>query len=53
MLKLEDSTKWNWEELSEAFVNQYSYNTQIEVTISELEDTTQNPKKSFTDFVAR
>lgn len=25
--KLEDSTKWNWEELSEAFVNQYSYNT--------------------------
>ena len=38
--KLEDSTKRNLEELSEAFVNQYSYNTQIEVTISELEATT-------------
>lgn len=51
--KLEDSTKRNWKELSEAFVNQYSYYTQIEVTISELEATTQNPKESFIDFVAR
>ncbi|XP_028108808.1 uncharacterized protein LOC114307614 [Camellia sinensis] len=51
--KLEDSTKRNWEELSEGFVNQYSYNTQIEVTISELEATTQNPKEPFIDFVAR
>ncbi|XP_028072457.1 uncharacterized protein LOC114274678 [Camellia sinensis] len=51
--KLEDSTKQNWEELSKGFVNQYSYNTQIEVTISELEVTTQNPKETFIDFVAR
>ncbi|XP_028077086.1 uncharacterized protein LOC114279096 [Camellia sinensis] len=51
--KLEDSTKQNWEELSDGFVNQYSYNTQIEVTINELEETTQNPKEPFIDFVAR
>ncbi|XP_028112412.1 uncharacterized protein LOC114310559 [Camellia sinensis] len=51
--KLEDSTKWNWKELSEGFVNQYSYNTQIEVTMSELEATTQNPKEPFIDFVTR
>ncbi|XP_028084192.1 uncharacterized protein LOC114285341 [Camellia sinensis] len=51
--KLEDSTKQNWKELSEGFVNQYSYNTQIKVTISELEATTQNPKEPFIDFVAR
>ncbi|XP_028064574.1 uncharacterized protein LOC114267708 [Camellia sinensis] len=51
--KLENSTKRNWEELSETFVNQYSYNTQIEVTVSELEATTQNPKESFIDFAAR
>ncbi|XP_028116877.1 uncharacterized protein LOC114314601 [Camellia sinensis] len=51
--KLEDSTKRNWVELCEGFVNQYSYNTQIEVTISELEATTQNHKEPFIDFVAR
>ncbi|XP_028058154.1 uncharacterized protein LOC114262022 [Camellia sinensis] len=51
--KLEDLTKQNWKELSEGFVNQYSYNTQIEVTISELEATTQNLKEPFIDFMAR
>ncbi|KAL7258524.1 hypothetical protein ACSBR1_004622 [Camellia fascicularis] len=30
--KLEDSVKWSWEEMAEAFITQDSYNTQIEVT---------------------
>lgn len=38
-LKLEDTVKQNWEELAEAFVNQYSYNTQLEMTIQGLEVT--------------
>ena len=37
--KLEDTVKQNWEELAEAFVDQYSYNTQVEMTIQELEAT--------------
>ncbi|XP_028062899.1 uncharacterized protein LOC114266210 [Camellia sinensis] len=51
--KPEDSTKQNWKELSEGFINQYSYNMQIEVTINELGMTTHNPKEPFIDFVAR
>ncbi|KAL7255883.1 hypothetical protein ACSBR1_009928 [Camellia fascicularis] len=34
--KLEDSVKQNWEELAEAFIAQYSYNTQIEITTRDL-----------------
>ncbi|KAL7170636.1 hypothetical protein ACSBR2_035505 [Camellia fascicularis] len=37
--KLEDLVKQNWEELAEAFITQYFYNTQIEVTTRELEAT--------------
>ena len=51
--KLEDSTKQNWEKLSKGFVNQNSYNTQMEVMISELEATSQNLKESFIDFAVR
>ena len=39
--------------MAEAFVAQYSYNTQIEVTTRDLETTRQEPKESFSDFVAR
>ncbi|KAL7230545.1 hypothetical protein ACSBR2_008923 [Camellia fascicularis] len=39
--KLEDSVKRSWEEMAEAFVAQYSYNTQIEVTTRDLEVTRQ------------
>ncbi|KAF5933069.1 hypothetical protein HYC85_029240 [Camellia sinensis] len=51
--KLEDTVKQNWEELAEAFVDQYSYNTQVEMTIQELEATRQNPTEPFVEFVAR
>ncbi|KAF5933264.1 hypothetical protein HYC85_029435 [Camellia sinensis] len=39
------------EEMAEAFVAQYSYNTQIEVTTRDLEVTRQEPKEGFSDFV--
>ncbi|KAF5932817.1 hypothetical protein HYC85_028988 [Camellia sinensis] len=51
--KLEDSVKRSWEEMAEAFVAQYSYNTQIEITTRDLETTRQEPKESFSEFVAR
>ncbi|KAL7202071.1 hypothetical protein ACSBR1_033698 [Camellia fascicularis] len=51
--KLEDSVKRSWEEMAEAFVAQYSYNTQIEITTRDLEMTRQEPKEGFSDFVTR
>ncbi|KAF5932946.1 hypothetical protein HYC85_029117 [Camellia sinensis] len=51
--KLEDSVKRSWEEMAEAFVAQYSYNTQIEITTRDLETMRQDPKESFSEFVAR
>ena len=45
--------KQNWEEMAEAFSEQYSYNTQIEVTTRDLEVTRQEPKEGFSEFVAR
>ncbi|KAL7175885.1 hypothetical protein ACSBR2_029458 [Camellia fascicularis] len=39
--------------MAEAFVAQYSYNTQIEVTNRDLETTRQKPKEGFSDFVTR
>ena len=51
--KLEDTVKQNCEELAEAFVNQDSYNTKVEMTTQEPEATHQNPTESFVEFVAR
>lgn len=51
--KLENKVKQNWEELAESFVNQYSYNTELEITTQDLEATHQNPTESFVKFVAR
>ncbi|KAF5933883.1 hypothetical protein HYC85_030054 [Camellia sinensis] len=45
--------KQSWEEIAEAFIAQYSYNTQIEVTTRDLEVTRQEPKESFSNFVTR
>ena len=39
--------------MAEAFIAQYSYNTQMEITTSDLEITRQEPKESFSDFVTR
>ena len=51
--KLEDEVKRSWDEMAEAFVAQYSYNTQIEITTRDLETTRQEPKETFSDFVTR
>ena len=51
--KLEDEVKRNWDEMSEAFVAQYSYNTQIEITTRDLETTRLEPKEIFSEFVTR
>ncbi|XP_028077599.1 uncharacterized protein LOC114279546 [Camellia sinensis] len=51
--KLEDSVKQSWEEMAEAFIAQYSYNTQIKVTTCDLEATHQEPNEGFLDFVTR
>ncbi|KAF5933059.1 hypothetical protein HYC85_029230 [Camellia sinensis] len=51
--KLEDDVKRNWDEMAEAFILQYSYNTQIEITTRDLETTRQEPKESFSEFVTR
>ncbi|KAF5933378.1 hypothetical protein HYC85_029549 [Camellia sinensis] len=51
--KLENSVKQNWEGLAEAFIAQYSYNTQIEVTTRDLEVTRQEPNEGFSEFVTR
>ena len=39
--------------MAEAFIAQYSYNTQIEITTRDLETTRQEPKESFSEFVTR
>ena len=39
--------------MTEAFITQYSYNTQIEVTTPDLEATRQEPKEGFSNFVTR
>ncbi|KAF5932853.1 hypothetical protein HYC85_029024 [Camellia sinensis] len=51
--KLGDSVKQSWEEMAEAFVAQYSYNTQIEITTRDLETMRQELKESFSEFVTR
>ncbi|KAF5932216.1 hypothetical protein HYC85_028387 [Camellia sinensis] len=51
--KLEDDVKRNWDEMTEAFIIQYSYNTPIEITTRDLKTTGQEPKESFSDFVTR
>ncbi|KAF5932603.1 hypothetical protein HYC85_028774 [Camellia sinensis] len=39
--------------MAEAFIAQYFYNTQIEITTHDLETTRQEPKGSFSEFVTR
>ncbi|GMP26859.1 hypothetical protein CsSME_00003122 [Camellia sinensis var. sinensis] len=49
--KLKDSIKRSWKEMAEAFIFQYSYSTQIEITTRDLEITRQELKEGFSDFV--
>ena len=52
-LSLEDSKTKNWEDIMDAFVAQYSYNTQLDVTLRDLETTRQNFGEAFVDFLSR
>ena len=51
-ISLEDSKTRNWEDIMNAFVAQYNYNTQLDVTLRDLETTRQNSGKSFVDFLS-
>ena len=38
------------EEMTQAFIKQYLYNAQLDVTIHDLETTKKNPNKTFAEF---
>ncbi|XP_058202130.1 uncharacterized protein LOC131316715 [Rhododendron vialii] len=49
-----DFTKYKgWQEIANAFINQYAYNVQIEVTTRDLEMLKQKPNESFANFLTR
>src|SRR3989441_7246538 len=50
---LEKSKKASWLELSKAFLEQFSFNSMMNVGLRELENTTQNPDESFSDYLNR
>ena len=50
---LEITKKKSWEEICEAFVAQFDYGIQLDVTTRELELTKMEPKESFVNFVQR
>lgn len=52
-LNLDISKKKTWEDIGAAFVAQYNYNIQLEMTIRELESTKMGKNESFADFIKR
>ena len=52
-LSLDDSKTRNWKVIMDAFVAQYNYNTQLDVTLRDLQTTRQNSGKHFADFLSR
>ena len=57
------ATKWyytldahvrrDWNELCSSFIKQYGLNSQFEVSLRELQNTTQESDETFTDFLTR
>ena len=45
--------RWDWNELCSIFIEQYGLNSQFEVSLRELQNTTQESYESFTDFLTR
>ena len=43
----------NWDHLCKEFLNQYSYNTDLLITLRDLELLKQKEKEWFTDYLAR
>ncbi|XP_058189172.1 uncharacterized protein LOC131306766 [Rhododendron vialii] len=52
-LSFDVSKRRTWEDIGAAFVLQYNYNSQLEMTTRELESTNMEAKKSFVDFIKR
>ena len=52
-LNLDISKKRTWEDIGAAFVAQYNYNIQLEMTVRELKSTKIGKNESFADFVKR
>ena len=52
-MSIDMSQRKTWEDIGEAFVAQYSYNTQLKMTTRELEATKMESKENFADFVRR
>ncbi|KAI8568451.1 hypothetical protein RHMOL_Rhmol02G0200500 [Rhododendron molle] len=52
-LSLDIAKRRTWEDIGAAFISQYSYNSQLKMTIRELESTKMEAKETFADFVKR
>ena len=50
---IEDEIKSDWILLTQKFIKQYEYNTQLDITRRDLETTKQKPSESFSDYIAR
>ena len=53
VLTLDTYKAKNWEEVIKAFVAQYEYNQELDVTIRDLETTRQEQRESFAGFLTR
>ena len=50
---LKDEIKSDWLLLTQKFIKQYEYNTQLDITRRDLETIKQKPGDSFSDYVTR
>src|SRR2546430_15546330 len=50
---LEKSKKASWVELSKAFLEQFSFNTMMNVGLRELENATQNQDETLSEYLSR
>lgn len=53
LMSLDYSQTRTWEDMVKAFKNQYSYNTEMELTRRDLETTRQEVREGFTPFLIR
>ncbi|KAI8542837.1 hypothetical protein RHMOL_Rhmol08G0170600 [Rhododendron molle] len=52
-LSLDIAKRRTWEDIGDAFISQHSYNSQLKMTIRELESIKMEAKETFADFVKR
>ena len=52
-LNVEDNRARNWEDICREFHNQYKNNIEVDVTKRDLETAKQEPKESFSTFIAK